>query len=286
MRNRYGINYSLNISWGDISFHAFHIAVFSGIVLSFHYDPSKPFESLQLISGLVPFGELLRRIHYFSSQIFLLSLIFHKLEYLGSNRPYSRTKWTKEVLIIFPLSFLLLFTGYILRGSKEGIFALNIARNLLSSIPLIGGVLNGIIFGNRIFIVFLNHAVTFTLPMFFLFYWHVRLIYPDYSRFLFVFAITLAASLLFYPSIGHPVDFPVDPVKGPWFFLGIQELVYLLPPFLGGIVYPLVLLISLSFYSRSRIWKMAFWILLGVYLILSIVAGFLRGEGWQISIWR
>ncbi len=277
---------NFKLTWGEISFHSFHIAVISGIILSFHFNPSKPFESLEIITGLVPYGELLRRIHYFSSQIFLLSLLFHKIEYLRKDLPYSISKWAKEVLTIFPLSFLLLFTGYILRGSKEGIFAHNVAKSLLSSIPLVGKFSGGIIFGDSMFVVFLNHAVTFTFPMVFLFYWHVRLFYPDYSKFLYVLGITLFTSIIFYPSIGHPVDYPLDPVKGPWFFLGIEELVYHLPPLLGGIIFPSVTLLSLSFYRRSPVWRITFWILTGFYLILTIVAGFFRGEGWQISIWR
>ncbi len=272
------------ISWGDISFHSFQIAIISGVLVSFHYDPGKAFESLEILSGIVPFGELFRRIHYFSSQIFLLSLIFHKIEYLKYSSRYNKSRWTKEVLSVFPLALLLMFTGYVLRGSKEGLFALNVAKNLLKSIPFAGDFLGQAIFGDSLFNVFLNHAVTFAIPMFYLFYWHVRLIYPDYTKFLLVFALTLILSLIFYPSIGHPAGYPLDPVKGPWFFLGVQELVYLLPPVLGGIVYPLILLFSLAFYPRSKYWRLIFWSSLLFYLILSFVAGFLRGEGWQISI--
>lgn len=276
------------ISWGDLSFHSFLIAVLSGVVVAFKYDPFKPFQSLQIISGIIPWGEFFRRTHYFSSQFFLISLFLHKWEYMRKNVRYPVSRWFLEVVIFFPLSFVVIFTGYVLRGSKEGIFAMDVAINLLKTIPLVGSGIAGILFGNMdssgLYVVFINHALVFTLPFFFLFYWHVRLIFPDMRKLGYVFLWIALLSLVIDPCIGKPINYPLDPVKGPWFFLGIQELVYEIYPWLGGVVFPVISLIALALYPRGRFVKIVFWVMVVWYIVLTIIAGFLRGPGWSLRL--
>ena len=275
------------ISWGDISFHSFLIAVISGVVIAFKYNPFNAYKSLEIISGVVPWGEFFRRVHYFSAQFFLISLFLHKWEYIRKNIKYPASRWFWEVMIFFPLSFVVVFTGYILRGSKEGIFAMDVASSLLKTIPLIGSGFSRVLFGNidssGLYTVFINHALTFTIPFFFLFFWHVRLVLPDFKKLGYVFLWVTLLALVINPGIGKPVDYPLDPVKGPWFFLGIQELVYEIYPWLGGVVFPLISLAILSLYPRAKGIKIVFWIILAWYLILTVIAGFLRGPGWSLK---
>ncbi len=276
------------ITWGDISFHSFIIAVISGVIVSFKYSPSSPFTSLEVLSGLIPWGEFFRRLHYFSAQSFLTALILHKLDFLKRNVKYSSSKWFTEVITLFPISFLLVFTGYILRGDKSGIFARDVAINLVRTTPLMGPVVAKLLFGSinspRLYIPFLNHAVIFTLIMIYLLFWHRRLILPDTGKLIFTFIPNLIAVVIFNPSIGVPVNYPLDPVKGPWFFLGIQELVYEFNPFIGGILFPAILLLSLGLFRNGKVFKILFWFLLLSYILLTLIAGLLRGPGWQLIL--
>lgn len=276
------------ISWGDISFHSFLITVVSGVVIAFKYNPFSPFQSLEIISGIIPWGEFFRRLHYYSAQFFLISLFLHKWEYMRKNIKYPVSRWFWEVVIFFPLSFVVVFTGYVLRGSREGIFAMDVAINLLKTVPVVGSSFARIVFGNvdstGLYIVFINHVLIFTLPFFFVFFWHARLVFPDLKKLGYVLFWVTLLSLALNPVIGKPVNYPLDPVKGPWFFLGIQELVYEVYPWLGGVVFPVIALIILALYPRGRIIKIIFWLIVFWYFVLTIVAGFLRGPGWSLRL--
>ena len=220
--------------------------------------------------------------------LFFITIIFNYVDFIRNNVKYSSKKWFLEVITLFPLSFLLLFTGYILRGDKSGIFARDVAINLSHTIPVIGDRLGKLMFGSinshNLYIPFLNHALIFTIAMIYLLFWHRKLILPNKDKLIYTLVPLLIAVIIFNPTIGVPADFPLDPVKGPWFFLGVQELVYEFNPFLRGIAIPFLLLISLGLYRNGKIFKITFWLTLFLYIFMTIIAGFLRGPGWCFTI--
>lgn len=107
---------------------------------------------------------------------------------------------------------------------------------------------------------------------------------PDTEKLIYTFIPVLIASIIFNPAIGVSPNYPMDPVKGPWFFLGIQELVYEINPLCGGIIFPLTLLILLGLYRNKKIFSFLFWIMTVFYLVMTLIAGLLRGPGWKLLV--
>jgi ubiquinol-cytochrome c reductase cytochrome b subunit len=92
-----------------------------------------------------------------------------------------------------------------------------------------------------------------------------------------VLAGSIAVAILFHA----PIDLPgknIDLIQGPWFFLGIQELLRHFPPLGAGILYPLIPVIAFSSLPWASNRKIPFSLLIGwlvTYFGLSL-AGWLR----------
>jgi ubiquinol-cytochrome c reductase cytochrome b subunit len=67
---------------------------------------------------------------------------------------------------------------------------------------------------------------------------HIRDWMPDRKSLLFTTWGLLLYALIVEPSLAVPPGAPVALVKGPWFFLGIQSLLKISPPLVGGLLIP------------------------------------------------
>ncbi|MBW2538163.1 MAG: DUF4405 domain-containing protein, partial [Deltaproteobacteria bacterium] len=109
----------------ELAWWAFLFALVTGVILSFNYRPwGDVFTNVSKITGQIPYGGFIRKLHYFSGQAFLLFTIGHTFEHFF-RQTYKHIKsleWSKLVFLFF-LSFPLVFTGFILKGDKEGIQA-------------------------------------------------------------------------------------------------------------------------------------------------------------------
>ncbi|MCI5160345.1 MAG: hypothetical protein D3906_18350 [Candidatus Electrothrix sp. AUS1_2] len=89
--------------------------------------------------------------------------------------------------------------------------------------------------------------------------------------------------LLLSPVLSTPLErdhFGLLHINGPWFFLGLQELLRYIPVFWAGIFVPSIFVGALLFLPqkgavrRKTLWFMGAWLL--VYTVLSVM-GFRRG---------
>lgn len=131
----------LPLAW--LTSASFLLALFSGIVLSFHYFYNQPLLSVLKIESFVPFGKYWRELHYLSSQITLIGLFLHLLDSIYKRFYLLKGKlaWVSLVISFYVLLFIT-FTGYLLRADEVGELAGNIAENLFLSIPYFGSFLN------------------------------------------------------------------------------------------------------------------------------------------------
>lgn len=222
---------------------ALMLCLASGIVLLFHYRPmGNVFQNVEEITTLVPYGWFFRQLHYGAGQVFVILMLVHTLDHLVRRRyrMYPFKDWVCLTLSL-AICFYTLFTGFILKGDQEGIFAGRIFQSIMETIPMAGGP------GSRLFITpgegffflpYIYHCFFLPVLMIYLMGGHVREWLPD-RKFVVSAAIGLSLyALLVKPGAGIPPEVSVASVAGPWFFQGIQTLLRILPPFLAGIVIP------------------------------------------------
>ncbi len=265
------------IRWGDWSLISLYISLISGIIVGIHYSPAEPFYSASALDILVPYGAFFRSLHFYSSQFFFLFAVVHYLATFGRAQNYG-TRTYLYLILCFPCILMLLFTGYVLRADATGYSAGMIAEHILETVPLFGSALNNMLFAittHGMDRVYLHHVISFDLLFLFLAWDHLR----RYRVSLPTHLLFISGLLLFSLFIAAPID-PDKPgllyITGPWFFLGLQELLRYLPPFVAGILFPASLVLALFLFKKDFRWYRSVLIFLycwlGCYLLLTLLA--------------
>lgn len=255
----------------------------SGVLEMFYYIPS-PDEaalSVQIISYHVPFGGLIRNLHYWSAQLLVVVSAIHLLRVVFTGAYASPRRFNYLLgMGLFVLLLLLDFTGYILRWDQDICWALVTGTNLLKTVPGIGGLLFRLVVGgenacaNALLRFYTWHIFALLLPAVILTIWHVFRVRRDggiavppptyredparITRFELVRREVLAMLLVgaglmllstFFPA---PIAPPItgEPVataeaRAPWFFLWVQQILKWGDPFLWGVLIPLGFLMFL-----------------------------------------
>ncbi len=126
------------------------VLVVTGSLEMFYYvpTPGEAGPSVQAISYLVPFGGMVRNLHFWAAQLLLVVTAVHlaRVVFTGAYTPPRRFNYLLG-LALFVLAILLDFTGYILRWDQGVQWALVVGTNLLKTIPWIGDALYGFAVG-------------------------------------------------------------------------------------------------------------------------------------------
>jgi ubiquinol-cytochrome c reductase cytochrome b subunit len=164
-------------------------------------------------------------------------------------------KWLFLVGTI-PVSVLLLFTGYVLRADTTGESAGFIAEQLSLTIPVIGNLLNSTLFAvaeEGVKRVYANHLIGLGIIWGILAWDHVRRFRANISQHGLLLISTFGIALL--------VNAPMEPmlpgmthISGPWFFLGIQELLRYIQPLWAGVVFPILFLVAVAMIRLENHW--------------------------------
>lgn len=263
--------------WGAWSLVSLYISIISGIIVALQYDLATPYYSVTALDLLVPFGDFFRSAHFYSSQLFFLFGCIHFVVVFHKTETYSIAQWTSLVLSL-AAAILLLFTGYVLRGDSTGYSAGMIAEAIIQTIPLIGKPLNTLIFAisekgmQRIYV---HHVITIDLLWLVLAWDHLRRYRVKTVDHIPLICLTLVFSLLIAAPL-EPDKLGVNYISGPWFFLGLQELLRYLHPLIAGVLVPISFIIALLMarknfrYFRHALWFTYCWLI--VYAILTTIA--------------
>ena len=265
--------------WGGWAFIALFVSITSGIIVALQYEEATPFFSTASIDLLIPYGRFIRSLHFYSSQSFFFLTVIHLCFAYKSADKYSRGEWIRLTATL-PIIILLLFTGYILRGDTTGISAGMIAENIVLTIPFLGAVINDLFFsfdevGMRR--VYIHHVITLDVLFLMLVWNHLKIYRVKIRNHLII--------LIFLHLLSVYVSAPLDPeqlgttyIAGPWFFLGLQELLRYFSPLLAGVFIPsiFVALIFLA-HPNKNITKNSFYLFtvfayLVAYALLSVIA--------------
>jgi cytochrome b6 len=127
--------------FGGVSLFFFIIQVVTGILLLFYYKGSSDlaYESIRFIMSKVQFGWLIRSIHSWSANLFILSVFIHMFSvyFEKSYRNPREMTWISGV-IMFVLALAFGFSGYLLPWNELAYFATKVGTDIVGAVPVVG----------------------------------------------------------------------------------------------------------------------------------------------------
>jgi quinol-cytochrome oxidoreductase complex cytochrome b subunit len=277
---------------GGLSLFLTLIVGFTGILVTFYYipTPEQAAKSVQELTFLVPFGWLMRNLHYWSAQLLILVAALHLLRvvFTGAYLPPRRLNYLLGLSLLV-LCLFMDFSGYVLRWDEGVHWALVAGTNLVRSIPVVGeGLYSALVGGGQIGAVTLIrfyawHLFGLTLILIIIGVWHIfrvrrdggiavpppemrvdpaRIPRKELAR-REGLAMQWAAIVLIGLAILVPAPLAPGILEGatsaneslaPWFFLWVQQLLRLGDPFIYGVLIPLgaLLLVALVPYITPQ----------------------------------
>jgi quinol-cytochrome oxidoreductase complex cytochrome b subunit len=240
--------------------------------------PQEAGPSIQIITFHVPFGALIRNLHFWAAQLLVITAGIHLLRVIFTGAYSDRRRFNFLLgMLLFMLVFFLDFTGYILRWDEGIRWALLVGTNLLQTIPLIGDGLYRFVVGGQapgaatLTRFYAWHIFGLTLFAVILLAWHLfrvrrdgglaapKIDQPRITRFELVrrevlvmlggAVVLLLISALLPAPLAAPIQdtsLVLQDVRAPWFFLWVQQLLRFGDAFLFGILVPLGLFILLT----------------------------------------
>ena len=269
---------------GGLAIFLMLVLLVTGILEMFYYipTPTEAGNSIQTLTFLVPFGGLVRNLHYWSAQFLVIVSIIHLLRVIltGAYAPPRQFNYLLGMGLLV-LAILLDFSGYVLRWDEGIRWALVTGTNLLKSIPLIGNALYTMLVGGTqpgpaTLIRFYGwHIFGLTLAAGILVAWHIFRVRRDggiavpppplrkdqtritrielLRREVLTMLLAATALLLLSAFAPAPLAAPItasatasETARAPWFFLWVQQMLKLGNPFFWGVVVPLAVLVLFS----------------------------------------
>lgn len=259
------------ISW--ISVALFNISMLSGLIVAFVYKPSIAYESVQKLTYLIPYGNIFRELHYFSSEAFLVFVCLHlALELAKCSIKIDLNSWNYSVVSLIVL-LMLMFTGYVLKADLSGLSAGQVALSLMKQTPFVDTFLP-LLEDNTLFIwkFYIWHILFLPLILTYAIYKHITLLQTKY----FIVGLGITILLMMVYVMPKDIAFDVDAqnVDGPWFFLGAENLLVKgISPLIVDlvIVFPFCLLFAFYFAKEKKPINYLLVLWLGAYAYFTFV---------------
>ena len=272
---------------GGLSVYFVLVLLVTGALEMFFYipTPEEAAPSIQTITYLVPYGWLVRNLHYWAAQGLTVAAVVHLLRVVltGAYVPPRRFNyWLGLALLV--LTLMLSFSGYVLRWDEGIRWALVAGTNLLKTIPILGDGLYAIVVGGdepgpaTLIRFYAWHIFGLTLLLVVVGVWHLfrvrrdggiaapppahrtdpsritraQLVRREVLAAFFASIVLIGLAILFPAPIGPALGRDVPPerlyadARAPWFFLWVQRLLRWGDPFWMGIFIPLIILIVLT----------------------------------------
>lgn len=234
----------------------------SGAFMAFYYSPAPGFayDSVDYALFTVPFGDIIKGIHHYGWNLFLIVLGLHLVRafLVGAYKPPRQLVWVSGVMILL-VAPTFIITGDLLPWDQKGYWSTQVRLSIIDSIPFMGelsirllqgGPLTGIVALTRFYVL---HILFLPCLLIFLIVFHVYLIrhwgitnarsgknsaLPTISFFpqlvnrwlILFFLVTLVLGLIswYWPApLGDPAD-PTDSAYVPmpeWWVLFLNQLV-------------------------------------------------------------
>lgn len=127
--------------FGGVTLFLFIIQIVTGILLLLYYKGGEQlaFESIQFIMSKVAFGWLIRSIHSWAANLFILSALVHMFS-VFFERAYRKPReltWLSGMMMLF-IGFGFGFSGYLLPWNELAFFATKVGTDIAGIIPVVG----------------------------------------------------------------------------------------------------------------------------------------------------
>lgn len=288
--------------------------IVTGLFLSFHYAPTaEAFLNIDFIMREVNEGWLIRLVHANGASMFFLLIYIHIYRGLFFKSYKLKKVWIVGN-IIFLLSILTAFLGYVLPWGQISFWAATVITNLVRAVPFIGKTLVEWLWGGfRVRIVTLNrfYSLHFLLPFVLLVLAVLHLVFlhlslsrnplgikksidytefhqyfssKDFMGFIVIFIVWIFFTF-FFPNLfidpenfisSNPIRTPTH-IKPEWYFLPFYAVLRSVPNKLGGVILILIIIIltaALSFFPNKEAKVHFIFVRMGK-LILGILIGFI-----------
>ncbi|OQX78984.1 MAG: hypothetical protein B6D64_05535 [Bacteroidetes bacterium 4484_276] len=273
-------------TFGALALANFLICVLSGVFLAIPFDVANPYESIREILLINPGAVFFRNIHYWSAQFFLVFTILHTWDYLNEDSTGRLKKgvWMRLVVSLL-FVFYVMISGFILKADYDSLQARRIIDSLIMAIPWIGGLLSYSLLGpdESFQLLYVHHIATATIFLVIIIIEHAKTFWANGKTFFLTLILLSVISYFFMAPLHNNLN-PV--VKGPWYFLGLQEILhwmsrpawtlFIIAGLLVLVYYMPVLKNNWAKYSRIILLCLFF-----VYMFLTGIAYFFRGENWK-----
>jgi quinol-cytochrome oxidoreductase complex cytochrome b subunit len=138
---------------GGMSFFLFLVLTITGVFLMFYFVPDQraAYSDIIAIKSAVAFGNLVRNMHRWAAHLMVVTVTLHMIRvfYHGAYKPPREFNWVVGVLLFF-LTLLLSFTGYLLPWDQIGYWAITVGSNMASYTPLLGQQAHNILAGQPV----------------------------------------------------------------------------------------------------------------------------------------
>lgn len=305
----------ITYTWGlgGISFLLFLILTVTGILLMFFYVPSvdRAYADMLNLATNVTFGTFLRNMHRWTAHAMVLTVFLHmcRVFYTGGYKIPREFNWVIGV-ILFVLTLVLSFTGYLLPWDQLSYWAITVGTNIASYTPLIGEqvrffLLGGYEVGQQALLRFyVLHVIA--LPLIAaafrtVHFWRIRKdggisspgeatgkhgepeekvhTWPDLLIVEFLAALAVMLLFTLFSLVRNApledmanANLTPNPSKAPWYFMNLQELLLHMNPSLAGVIVPIVLLLGLMAipYVDSRRQGVGIWFQSGKGAVITL----------------
>ena len=277
------------LTFGTIALSMFWIVLVSGVMLAIPFDVKDPYLSISGMMVTNPWASLIRNLHFWSAQFFLIFSLIHIYDHFHYKQKIGLKKgiaWrlSAGVLIIF----LAMITGFLLKGDADSVQARQILQTLAERVPLIGTALAYSLMGDAdsYQLIYVHHLATFTVFVTVIMVEHSRKFWPSAGE----FVISLASLVIISIFFSAPLHDNLNPtVKGPWYFVGFQEILHWLSHPEWSLLLFLALIGLIYFVNSGKgkmvhVAKRSLLIFTAFYLVLTVIGLFFRGEGWSWTV--
>lgn len=137
---------------GGLSAATFFILVATGILLMFYYHPSEAqaYGDMKDLEFTVTAGVFLRNLHRWAAHLMVALVFLHMVRvfYAGAYKPPREFNWVLGV-ILFVLTILLSYTGYLLPWDQLAFWGVTVGTNMADAMPVVGEDISFLLLGSN-----------------------------------------------------------------------------------------------------------------------------------------